>query len=57
MSLTAAEITTLKVVAAKEDKQTAIDNINVLAYATINSKRDEIQILEDKRIADIKALD
>ena len=57
MSLTSSEETTLKAIVVKENKQAQIDTINKSAYTAINVKRDEIQVLEDKRIADIKALD
>ena len=56
MSLTTKQEATLKELAAKEDKQKAINIINSSAYAIIQTKNDEIQVLEDKRVADIKAL-
>jgi hypothetical protein len=57
MALTAKEEATLKEVAAKEDKQKQIDSINQIAYTAIHAKQDEIQAIEDQRIADIAALD
>lgn len=56
MTLTPTEITTLKEVAAEKEKEKAIEGINTSAYAEIKSLQDQIQILENKRAADIKAL-
>jgi hypothetical protein len=56
MSLTIAQEAILKEVANKEIKQKATDTINTDAYKIINIKKDEIQVLEDKRISDIKKL-
>ena len=57
MALTTAEQDKLKIMVAERDKQDAIDLINKDAYTAIQAKKDEIQALEDKRIADIKALE
>ena len=57
MSLTTKQETILKEIADKEIKQKAIDAINSDAYVLIGTKKDEIQALENKRIADIKALE
>lgn len=57
MALTTEQEIILKEIADKEIKQKAIDVINASANVSIGAKKDEIQSLENKRIADIKLLD
>lgn len=56
MALTTTQETKIKTMIAKEDKQIQINNINKIAYDAIHIKKDEIQVIENKRIIDIKAL-
>ena len=54
---TTKEIELLKELAAEKDKQKAIDLINQQKEAAISIKKDEIRDIENKAIADIKALE
>lgn len=57
MALTLEEENVLKDLVAVQLKQIAINDINTTAFAAMKIKQDEIKVLDDKRNADIAALD